>query len=54
MKVKMLTLSASPEGVFHPGDQREISEEKGKQMIQGNYAVEVVGKKESKETDSKK
>ena len=41
MKIKMLTISAGPDGVFHPGAIRTVSKEEGEVLIKGKFAVEV-------------
>lgn len=41
MKVKMTTLECGPAGTFHPGDEREVSDEVGRQLVAGNHAVDV-------------
>lgn len=41
MKVKMLTLSAGPDGARQPGKTYPVSAEEGKALIDGGYAVEV-------------
>jgi hypothetical protein len=41
MKVKMLTLSAGPDGARQPGRIYPVSAEEGKALVDGGYAVEV-------------
>lgn len=41
MRVKMLTLSAGPDGVFPAGSIREVSDRVGAEMIAGRYAEMV-------------
>ncbi len=41
MKVKMITLSAGPDGARQPGKTYPVSAEEGKALIEGGYAVEV-------------
>lgn len=41
MRVKMLTLSAGPDGSRLPGKTYTVSAEEGKALVDGGYAVEV-------------
>jgi hypothetical protein len=41
MKVKMLTLSAGPDGTRQPGKVYLVSADEGKVLVDGGYAVEV-------------
>lgn len=44
MKVRMITLSAGPDGARLPGKTYLVSAEEGKALIDGGYAVEVNSK----------
>ena len=39
MRVRFLTVAAGPSGVAMPGDEREVDEAAGRQMVAGGYAV---------------
>ena len=43
MRVRFLTVSADPSGVAMPGDEREVDEAAGRQLVAGGYAVAVAG-----------
>jgi len=38
MKVRYKTLAAGPGGVYRPGDEAEVTEQLGKQLVSGGYA----------------
>lgn len=38
MKVRYKTLAAGPGGVIRPGDEAEVTEQLGKQLVSGGYA----------------
>lgn len=38
MKVKMLKLSAGPQGILHPGDLVEVDDNEAKLLVLGGYA----------------
>lgn len=38
MKIRHITLSAGPGGVFRPGDIRDVSEDEARALITGGYA----------------
>lgn len=40
MKIEMKTLAAGPDGVMLPGKTYEVSEKKGKDLVDGRFAVE--------------
>lgn len=42
MRVKMLTVECGPAGNFHAGDEREVSDEHGRQLLAGGHAVQIV------------
>jgi hypothetical protein len=44
MKVRYKTLAAGPGGVIRPGDEAEVTEQLGKQLVSGGYA-EAIGVK---------
>jgi hypothetical protein len=39
MKIKMRTLSASPQGVLEPGKEYDLDEKFAKDLVAGGYAV---------------
>lgn len=41
MKVKMITMSAGPNGTIRAGDVVDVSDAEGKLLISGGYAEEV-------------
>ncbi len=41
MRVRMLTLEAGPSGTFPIGSEREVSDEHGRQLVAGRYAVDI-------------
>lgn len=41
MKIRMITLSAGPDGARHPGKTYMVSTQEGEALIAGGYAVEV-------------
>ena len=41
MKIKMITLSAGPDGARQPGRTYTVSDAEGKALVGGGYAVEV-------------
>jgi hypothetical protein len=41
MRVKMLTVECGPAGNFYPGDERDVSDEQGRQLVAGKHAVDV-------------
>lgn len=47
-KIKMLTRSAGPEGVFAPGAVRVVSDEVAKELIKGKFAQLLEEIKEKK------
>lgn len=42
MQIQMLKTSAGPEGLFHAGAKREVSEEEGKRLIDAGAAIELI------------
>jgi len=50
MKVRMLTTSAGPDGVFMAGEIINVSSAKGRELIKGGYAQLVDEPKAPKET----
>lgn len=38
MKIKLKTLMAGPDGVFQPGDVRDVSREQAIALVAGGYA----------------
>lgn len=41
MKVKMITMSAGPEGSMHPGKTYDVNQEEGQALVDGEYATLV-------------
>lgn len=41
MYIKHVTLYAGPEGSFQPGTEREVPERIGRDLVAGNFAVEL-------------
>lgn len=41
MRIKMLSNDAGPNGIFPSGSVRDVSDEEGRQLISGGYAVEI-------------
>lgn len=41
MKIRMITLSAGPDGARQPGRTYTVSDAEGKALVGGGYAVEV-------------
>lgn len=41
MRVKMLTLECGPLGTFPIGAEREVTDDHGRQLVAGGYAVDV-------------
>jgi hypothetical protein len=39
MRIKMLTLAAGPDGVFQPGDERDVADAVGKALVLARSAV---------------
>lgn len=50
----MKTISAGPSGSFAKGSIRNVSEEEGKQLVDGGYAELIEEKKTIKEPEVKK
>lgn len=50
-KIIMQTLSAGPEGVFHPGQERTVDDKTAEELVKGRYAI-YVDKKSKAETAS--
>lgn len=48
MRVKMISISASPDGVRQPGDVVEVDAKEGKALIEGGYAERVDEPKKGK------
>jgi len=44
MRVMMKTLECGPLGSFPAGSQREVTEEHGRQLVAGGYAVDITPK----------
>ena len=42
MRIRMMTMMAGPEGVVHPGEVVEVTEEKGAALVKEGFA-ELVG-----------
>lgn len=42
MKIKMLTISAGPDGVIRPGDVIDVEKKEGKALIGGGYGAEIL------------
>ena len=51
MKVKMITLSAGPDGIVRPGNVIEVKVTEGRALIKGGYAVEIDKPKGDKEEE---
>lgn len=41
MLVRFVTLARGPDLVANPGDEREVSDEVGAQLVAGGYATEI-------------
>lgn len=41
MRIKMLSLQCGPEGNFNVGDEREVVDIVGSQLIAGGYAIDI-------------
>lgn len=41
MKIKLKTIMSGPDGVFQPGDEIEVDPKRGRDLIAGNYAIEL-------------
>lgn len=41
MAVRLLTLLAGPEGVFHPGEVLQLSDEAAQQLVRAGYAEPI-------------
>lgn len=46
MKIKMITMSAGPEGSMHPGKTYDVDPKEGNALIEGRYAEAVDEPKE--------
>lgn len=41
MHIKMMTVECGPNGNFHPGDVREVSDEHGQALIASRHAIAI-------------
>lgn len=53
MKVRMLTVSAGPEGVHQVGDEVTVGDEHGRELIDGRFAVNITRKTRKKRKKKK-
>lgn len=45
MKIKMITLKCGPDGNSQPGEELDVDNKHGKDLVDGNYAIEIKRKR---------